>query len=767
MNPRNACIAISIFLISCSSPAVSGKGLSTIGFTAPPSDVIEALEKSRKGYAEHFMLGVAYKKEARYKDAMRNFANSCFTSHRDLGVRLFPQPVYQLVNGFHLKSPYYNDAVYEIADLFSRYGEHAYVIKFIELMSRDRSALYRNGQILKARSLDELKNYDESLSVLRRLLERYDDRSSRSLILLRIGSVFEKKQDLAGALNSYLSVLKENPRSWQSASAAGLSHVLVKKNVRALTSAESLLLSRALYFSKRYADAAAMLEEMKPGPGEKTDTLSFLVRSLAREKRNNDVERILHEHQLDAELTTALIAAYADELWSMGDRNRALVHYDSIIIAGSEPHAQEALYRTARFMEERKMAGFDQKIIAYKDRYSDDRAGHLLWLLGRALIRDRNATRARACLEEAVSSFPEGSHSDECRFWLHKLYADAGENDRALKTAQDIARFNPDSPYTWLLMKQSAENQTESALLEGYKKAGSDKNMTAALYFHFLLFIRERSMQKRDIRIADLGAPDIGRYNDLEQAIDRMKISSGYGGALTDIEKYFIIGYDAGISRELALLPKSAGARRDRHIALAHYGRKYSHAHHEVYSFLELLKLYRIKENIALMPERSVAALFPEPFRQCVQSYGRVFSVKPEVLYSVMKAESLFNHRAVSSAGATGLMQLMPATARGLARELKIDHYDLTDPCTSIQFGAKYISWLIGMYDGNFPYVVAAYNAGAGNVNKWIDNMGTADMDYFTEFTPFIETRYYILRTGKFLTQYQILGREQAPVPAD
>ena len=274
-------------------------------------------------------------------------------------------------------------------------------------------------------------------------------------------------------------------------------------------------------------------------------------------------------------------------------------------------------------------------------------------------------------------------------------------------------------------------------------------------------------MQKRDIRIADLGAQDIGRYDDLEQAIDRMKISSGYGGTLTDIEKYFIIGYEAGISRELLLLPKSAGARRDRHIALAHYGRKYSHAHHGVYSFLELLKLSGIKENIALMPERSVAALFPEPFSKCVQSYGRVFSVKPEVLYSVMKAESLFNHRAVSSAGATGLMQLMPATARGLARELKIDRYDLTDPCISIQFGAKYISWLIGMYDGSFPYVVAAYNAGAGNVNKWIEKMGTADMDYFTEFTPFIETRYYILRTGKFLTQYQILGGEQAPAPAE
>jgi soluble lytic murein transglycosylase len=126
-----------------------------------------------------------------------------------------------------------------------------------------------------------------------------------------------------------------------------------------------------------------------------------------------------------------------------------------------------------------------------------------------------------------------------------------------------------------------------------------------------------------------------------------------------------------------------------------------------------------------------------------------------------MKAESLFKQTAVSSAGASGLMQLMPGTAKGVARGLKLERYNLNDPCTSIQLGAKYISGLYRESGGNFQYMVASYNAGAGNVEKWKAKMQSDDMDYFTEFTPFIETRYYILRTEKFLTQYNVLYSRQ------
>jgi len=126
-------------------------------------------------------------------------------------------------------------------------------------------------------------------------------------------------------------------------------------------------------------------------------------------------------------------------------------------------------------------------------------------------------------------------------------------------------------------------------------------------------------------------------------------------------------------------------------------------------------------------------------------------------LLSIIKAESNFNHRAKSPAGAVGLMQLMPSTAKGISKKLKILKYDLTDPCTSVRFGANYAAWLNNNYDGQIEYIISGYNAGTGNVNKWKRTNLYKDIDQFSEFIPFNETRDYIFRTKKYIIQYETI----------
>ena len=83
------------------------------------------------------------------------------------------------MKGFHIKSDYYDDAAYEIAELFSLYAEHAYVIRFVDLMSGGHGALYRDAQLLKAKSLGALSRYNEAVSTLESLSDDYDDPGSR------------------------------------------------------------------------------------------------------------------------------------------------------------------------------------------------------------------------------------------------------------------------------------------------------------------------------------------------------------------------------------------------------------------------------------------------------------------------------------------------------------------------------------------------------------------------------------------------------------
>src|SRR4030042_6309540 len=760
MKTRTACIAALALLFSCNNAPISGKDLSTLGFYSSPETIMAALKAGPKGYHEHFMLGLAYKKEKKYKESILHFANSCFKTHRNLKLRLFPQPVYHFLKGFHLKSDYYDDAAYEIAGLFSLYNEHSYAAKFIGLISSRHRALCRDGQFLKSKSLAAIGNDADALSVLEKIRADFIDQDSQIMAYLRIGSLLEKKSDYSGALDNFFKVLAADTRGWQATTASRDVSQIIEKKPRKLSFEESLLFAKALDYAEQYNKCISVLHTLKPEKPVNHEIDRLLVMALTHDAPDGAVELLISQYSGDAVLHADLLKAHADELWAMNRKNMALPVYQQIIKTGSEPQAHVSLKRVALFMEERKLPGYEQYLLAYKSKYTDDHAGHFLWLLARNTIRVHNTDRALQYLEESVSTYPAGSHSDECRFWLHKIYSKGGNRQAAEKTARDMIIINPDSPYTWLLIKQLSERYSMPDLANEYRKAADEKNNDAAVFYHALLFIKEKSIRKRTARLADLYLPAGGRYRDLENRIRRMKTSSRYGGVLKNVEKYFIVGHTAGINREMKLVPKTEESLKDKYIALTHYSKKYNYAFLEVFSCLKLLKLSGLKENIILMPEEFTIMLFPKPFGACVPRSAADYSLDENILYALMKAESLFKHNAISSAGATGLMQLMPGTAKGIARAVRLNQYDLTDPCTSIRLGAHYIAGLIREFKGNFQYMDAAYNPGAGNVTKWKERLPNDDMDYFTEFTPFIETRYYILRTGKFFTQYDLIHHE-------
>lgn len=114
---------------------------------------------------------------------------------------------------------------------------------------------------------------------------------------------------------------------------------------------------------------------------------------------------------------------------------------------------------------------------------------------------------------------------------------------------------------------------------------------------------------------------------------------------------------------------------------------------------------------------------------------AKKYNVPVNLLKAIGKAESNFNDKAVSKAGAQGVMQLMPATARSLG---VTDSFDAEQ---NIMGGAKYISQLLKKYDGNTNLALAAYNAGMGNVAK------------YGGIPPFKETQNYVVKVNKFLSE--------------
>jgi soluble lytic murein transglycosylase len=158
---------------------------------------------------------------------------------------------------------------------------------------------------------------------------------------------------------------------------------------------------------------------------------------------------------------------------------------------------------------------------------------------------------------------------------------------------------------------------------------------------------------------------------------------------------------------------------------------------------------------------------FPMPYANLVREASSDARVEPELLWSVMKQESGFDAAAFSPAGAVGLMQLMPATARKTAEAHGIEHDDaqLTHPAYSIRVGALYLREVLDAMKGHLPLAIASYNAGPEALRRWLDHTQGAPLDVFLEAIPFLETRGYVVRVLTNLARYGYLAKGEAGLP--
>ncbi len=130
----------------------------------------------------------------------------------------------------------------------------------------------------------------------------------------------------------------------------------------------------------------------------------------------------------------------------------------------------------------------------------------------------------------------------------------------------------------------------------------------------------------------------------------------------------------------------------------------------------------------------------------------------PSLIAAVIYAESRFRDGQTSAAGAQGLMQLTPATARYIAHKSGGTQFvvdDLATPQVNIAYGAYYLRYLLRRYDGNEDFALAAYNAGEGNVDRWIASARAHDRAMTTAAIPYAETRAYVRRVEDVRRDYR------------
>ena len=167
------------------------------------------------------------------------------------------------------------------------------------------------------------------------------------------------------------------------------------------------------------------------------------------------------------------------------------------------------------------------------------------------------------------------------------------------------------------------------------------------------------------------------------------------------------------------------------------------------------LLLYFILFKVLEIDKIIMKKIYPIKYSEYVEKYSEEYNIDKYLVYAIIKVESNFEEQAKSNSNAIGLMQIMEATAVETANKIDLNFIkeDLFNPELNIKIGIKYFTTLLEKYKNNYNLAIIAYNAGIGNVDKWMAD-GTINAEGTDlENIPFKETNNYV---RKILRDYKI-----------
>ena len=402
-----------------------------------------------------------------------------------------------------------------------------------------------------------------------------------------------------------------------------------------------------------------------------------------------------------------------------------------------------------------------QKIL---DRYpAETLACHkALYFMGRIEEDDHRYSEAIDYYKQLLSKYNWGYFTPSAQFkipWLYRLAgrleeAKAGFNEY-LKYADPKKFRNPDNGFPepddfrpaalyWLADTERQLENYESRvailkrLVEEFPMDFYAMVARIEMSVPPLDFLESQAIQKSSPRKLGLGDINRKRINRAEKLISIGFLEMG----MKELSQITQEKYDEEFSYYLAQLFQRAGGYQ-RAISLS-WGISRKN-HHD-----------SISPSLARI-------LFPKPYVEKAKRESSRYNLSPYLVMGLMRQESAFNKRVISSANAIGLMQLLPTTATRVARSMRTelpDRNDLKKPDVNIQLGVKYLSGLLGDFDDNIVFALASYNAGPGKVRQWMALRSELKPLEFMESIPYRETRNYVKKVLRNYVIYKTLYGE-------
>lgn len=356
-----------------------------------------------------------------------------------------------------------------------------------------------------------------------------------------------------------------------------------------------------------------------------------------------------------------------------------------------------------------------------------------------SLFTDGKGRQGLALVDQlAAHPDPDGAEEERARYWRARvlLTPEPGESELARAAAREAARAD----LIWLVQSRPL---TYHGLLARGRLAELDPAQAARIDAEQDKFF---STELRSKRALHAGA--LARDPHLQAAIELLRL-----------------GFKAEAARELTAVDRSpARAAIDTAMGqepLTLLAELYTRASdlRSAHALMRTDLRGLLRHPSTSLSLRAASLAYPLAFRDQIAHVSRTSAVPPDLLQALMREESALDPRALSSTGALGLTQVMPATARMLARKLKIKGYQtasLYDPEVNIRIGGTYLGELYARFQ-HPALALASYNAGPGAVAGWLKARGGLPLDAFVEEIPLDETRAYVKRCLRSFAAYEYL----------
>ena len=426
--------------------------------------------------------------------------------------------------------------------------------------------------------------------------------------------------------------------------------------------------------------------------------------------------------------------------------------------------------------------------------------------IGMAHFRLRNYKQAEKSLTKAAASSVAGIRA-EARFWLAKSIEQQERYEQAFDLYMELAReggkqeLSDDALMEAAGMRRGLGLYLDAArLYEQVSKSRPDSRLISraaweSAWCRYLagdyagaaeslkILLKDGTEREKSLywlgrsleNIADVNAATYFRtlldeypdgfyaawYRD-QRGLGDSRESLGQRNALAELP--LLSGFEK--PRLLASLGMPAEARSEMGAAIKKMGDKkkispgLTRLYLEMGDYRSALGLF--KENSALKWDKTTLPLwtagYPKAYSGQVGQYSSANSVSEALIYAMIRTESSFSNEIRSPAGAIGLMQLMPNTAKDInGGKEPLNPLRLTDPEFNIKLGTRYFRELLNRYDGDAVYAIAAYNAGSGTLGRWRKKLNGLKKDEFIENIPYRETRDYIKKVYASAATYRQL----------